>query len=153
MLQMLRIYSRNKIGDIGDPCGIPVSSSTFSCICPLKESCSFLLLRKVATHCVNAIGSPSSLQIDRSWFSETWSKAPFTSRNNVVAILCLAFFLLFLDWILFRSSRTASIADRCLLPPSCESWSKLVVLARYPNLVAKIFSRVFPRQFNKEIGL
>ena len=118
MLQILRIYSRNKIGDIGDPCGIPVSSSTFSCICPLKESCIFLLLRKVATHCVNAIGSPSSLQIDRSWFLETWLKAPFTSRNNVVAILYLAFFLLFLDWILFRSNKTASIADRCLLPPS-----------------------------------
>ena len=118
---MLRRYSRNKIGEIGEPCGIPVSSFTFSCICPLKESCSFLLLRKVATHCVNAIGSPSSLQIDRSWFAETWSKAPFTSRNNVVAILCLAFFLLFLDWILFRSSKTASIADRCLLPPNCES--------------------------------
>src|SRR6266446_6357399 len=148
MLQILRIYSRNKIGDIGDPCGIPISSSTFSYICPLKESCSFLLLRKVATHYINAIGSPSSLQIDRSWFSETWSKAPFTSRNNVVAILCLAFFLLFLDWILFRSSRTASIADRCLLPPSCESRSKLVVLARYPNLVVKIFSRVFLRQFS-----
>ncbi len=121
MLQILCIYSRNKIGDIGDPCGIPVSSSTFSCICPLKESCSFLLLRKVATYCVNAIGSPSSLQIDRSWFLETWLKAPFTSKNNVVAILYLAFFLLFLDWILFRSSRTASIADRYLLPPSCES--------------------------------
>ena len=111
------------------------------------------MLRKVATHWVNAIGSPSSLQIDRSWFAETWSKAPFTSRNNVVAILCLAFFLLFLDWILFRSSKTASIADRCLLPPSWESWSKLVVLARYPNLVAKIFSRVFPKQFSKEMGL
>ena len=121
MLQILCIYSRNKIGDIGDLCGIPVSSSTFSCICPLKESCSFLLLRKVATYYVNVIGSPSSLQIDRSWFLETWLKAPFTSRNNIVAILYLAFFLLFLDWILFRSSRTASIADRCLLPPSCES--------------------------------
>jgi len=153
MLQMLRIYSRNKIGDIGDPCGIPVSSSTFSYICPLKESCSFLLLRKVATYYVNAIGSPSSLQIDKSWFLETRSKAPLTSRNNVVAILCLAFFLLFLDWILFRSNKTASIADRYLLPPSWESWSKLVVLARYPNLVAKIFSKVFPRQFSKEIGL
>jgi len=117
----LRIYSRNKIGDIGEPCGIPVSSSTFSCVCPLKESCGFLLLRKVATHWVNAIGSPSSSQIDKSWVLETWSKAPFISRNNVVAILCLAFFLLFLDWILFRSSRTASIADRCLLPPNCES--------------------------------
>jgi len=117
----LRIYSRNKIGDIGEPCGIPVSNSTFSCICPLKKRCSFLLLRKVATYCVNAIGSPSSLQIDRSWFLETWLKAPFISRNSVVAILCLAFFLLFLDWILFKSSRTASIADRCLLPPNCES--------------------------------
>ena len=54
-------YSRNKIVDIGDPYGIPVSSSTFSWICPLKESCSFLLLRKVAAHYVNAIGSLSSL--------------------------------------------------------------------------------------------
>ena len=117
----MRIYSRNKIGDIGEPCSIPVSSSTFSCIYPLKESCSFLLLRKVATYCVNAIGSPSSLQIERSWFLEIWLKAPFTSRNSIVAILCLAFFLLFLDWILFRSNRTASIADRCLLPPNCES--------------------------------
>ena len=117
----MRIYRRNKIGDIGEPYGIPVSISTFSCICPLKQSCSFLLLRKVATHYINAIGSPSSLQIDRSWFTEIWLKAPFTSRNNVVAILYLAFFLLFLDWILFRSSRIASIADRCLLPPSCES--------------------------------
>ena len=97
MLQILRIYSRNKIGDIGDPCGIPVSNSTFSCICPLKESCSFLLLRKVATYCVNAIGSPSSLQIDKSWFLEIWLKAPFIFRNNIIAILYLAFFLLFLD--------------------------------------------------------
>ena len=85
MLQILCIYNRNKIGDIGDPCNIPISSSTFSCICLLKESCSFLLLRKVATYYVNAIGSPSSLQIDRSWFLETWSKAPFTSRNNIGA--------------------------------------------------------------------
>src|SRR6266568_9351819 len=150
---MLRRYSRNKIGEIGEPCSISVSSSTFSCICPLKESCSFLLLRKVATYCVNAIGSPSSSQIDRNWFLEMWSKAPFTSRNNVVAILCLAFFLLFLDWILFRSSKTASIADHYFLPPNYESCSKLVVLAKYPNLIAKIFSRVFPKQFNKEIGL
>jgi hypothetical protein len=96
-IYVLLQYSRNKIGDIGEPCGIPDSGSTFSCICPLKESCSFLLLRKVSTYYVNAVGSPSSLQIDRSWFLETWSKAPFTSRNNVVAILCLAFFLLFLD--------------------------------------------------------
>src|ERR1700679_1410616 len=143
MLQILRIYSRNKIGDIGVACGIPVSSSTFSCICPLKESCSYLLLRKVATPYVNAIGSPSSLQIDRSWLLETWSKTPFTSRNNVVAILCLAFFLLFLDWILFRSSKTASIADRCLLPPSWESWSKLVVIARYINLLINIIFYIF----------
>ena len=121
MLQILRIYSRNKIGDIGEPCGIPVSISTFSCICPLKESCSFLLLRKVATYCINTIGSLSSLQIDRSWFAETWLKAPFTSRNNVVAILYLAFFLLFLDWILFRSSRIALITDRYLLPSSYKS--------------------------------
>ena len=152
-LQILRRYSRNKIGGIGEPCSIPISNSTFSYICLLKKSCSFLLLRKVATYWVNAIGSPSSLQIDRSQFAETWLNAPFISRNSVVAILCLAFFLLFLDWILFRSSRTASIADRYLLPPSCKSQSKLVVLARYPNLVVKIFSRIFPRQFNKEIGL
>ena len=117
----MRIYSRNKIGDIGEPCGIPVSISTFSCICLLKQSYSFLLLRKVVTYCVNAIGSPSSLQIDKSWFAETWLKAPFTSRNSVVAILYLPFFLLFLNWILFRSSRTASITDRYLLPPSYES--------------------------------
>src|ERR1700679_2236952 len=143
MLQILRIYSRNKIGDIGEPCGIPISSSTFSYICLLKESYSFLLLRKVATYCINIIGSPSSLQIDRSWFTEIWSKAPFTSRNNVVAILCLAFFLLFLDWILFRSSKTASIADRCLLPPSWESWSKLVVIARYINLLINIIFYIF----------
>ena len=97
ILQILRIYSRNKIGDIGEPYGIPVSISTFSYIYPLKESYSFLLLTKVATYYINAIGSPSSLQIDRSWFAETWLKAPFTSRNSVVAILCLAFFLLFLD--------------------------------------------------------
>jgi hypothetical protein len=111
----------NKIEDIGEPCGIPVSIPTFSYTCPLKESYSFLLLRKVVTHYINAIGSPSSLQIDRSWFAKTWLKAPFTSRNNIVAILYLAFFLFFLDWILFRSSRTALIADRCLLSPSCES--------------------------------
>ena len=60
-LQILRIYSRNKIGDIGEPCGIPVSNSTFFYICPLKESCSFLLLRKVATYYVNIIGSFNSL--------------------------------------------------------------------------------------------
>jgi len=150
---MLRRYSINRIGDIGEPCGIPVSIFTFSCVCPLKESCIFRLLIKVATHCVNAMGSSSSLQIDKSWFAETWSKAPFTSRNNVVAILCLAFVLLFFDWILFRSSKTASIADRCFLPPSCKSCSKLVVLAKYPNLITIIFSRVFPRQFNKKIGL
>jgi hypothetical protein len=46
--------------------------------CAVKVLCSFLLLRKVATHCVNAIGSPSSLQIDKSWFLETWLKAPLT---------------------------------------------------------------------------
>ena len=82
-----------------------------------------------------------------------WLKAPFTSRNNVVAILYLAFLLLFLDWILFKSSKAALIADRYFLPPSCKSCNKLVVLARYPNLVAKIFFRGFPKQFNKEIGL
>ena len=74
-----------------------------------------------------------------------WSKAPFTSRNNVVAIFCLAVLLLFLDWILFKSSKTASIAHHCFLPPSCKSCSKLVVLAKYSNFVAKIFSRVFPK--------
>ena len=82
-----------------------------------------------------------------------WLKAPFTSRNNIVAILCLAFLLLFFNWILFRSSKTALITDCCFLPPSYESCSKLVVLAKYPNLVVKIFSRVFPKQFNKETGL
>ena len=82
-----------------------------------------------------------------------WLKAPFISRNNVVAIFCLAFLLLFLDWILFKSSKTASIMDRYFLPPSCKSYSKLVVLARYPNLVIKNFFRGFPKQFNKEIGL
>ena len=50
--------------DIGDPCGIPVSTSTFSYICLLKESYSFLLLTKVATHYINAIDSPNSLQTD-----------------------------------------------------------------------------------------
>jgi hypothetical protein len=45
------------------------------------------------------------------------------------------------------------IIDRCFLPPSYKSYSKLVVLAKYPNLIVKIFSRVFPKQFNKETGL
>jgi len=93
----LYIYSRNKIGDIGDPCGILISNSTFFYICPLKESYIFLLLKKVAIYYINAIDNPNSIQIDRNWFLETWSKAPFTSRNNIVAILYLAFFLLFLD--------------------------------------------------------
>ena len=120
-LQILHKYSINKIGDIGEPCGILVSIFTFYCICLLKKSCIFQLLIKVVTHYVNAMGSPISLQIDNNQFAKTWLKAPFTSRNNVVAILFLAFFLLFLDWILFKSSKTASIADRCFLPPSCES--------------------------------
>ena len=85
------------MGDISEPCNIPISISTFSYICLLKESYSFLLLIKIATYCINIIGSLSSLYINKSQFIEMWLKAPFISRNNIVAIFCLAFLLLFLN--------------------------------------------------------
>jgi len=77
------IKNRNRIGDRGDPCGIPVRVGIVSLSWP---SNTILVLRPVRKDWVNLIiqsGRPFFLRIHRSLSCDTWSKAPLISRLSI----------------------------------------------------------------------
>jgi hypothetical protein len=60
------MYIRNSIGDIGLPCGIPISTVLNSSTWPSKASLSVLFLRKEETHDIKLGGRLSFPNILRS---------------------------------------------------------------------------------------
>ena len=144
-----RVYIRNSIGDIGLPWGIPVSTTLNSSILLLKESRSCRSSRNERVQVISRVGILRSFMIASSLFFDTWSKAPFTSRNRAEVFLwsrhCRS--------TKFFRSITASTADFFFRPPICDWWSKCVVSARYPSRFASIRSLILPRQLSSEITL
>lgn len=92
---------------MGLPCGIPDLIWEKDLVWPSKESFKRRWLRKDFTQEIRLRGRPRFPRTDRSWFFETWSKAPFMSRKRVDVFL---FIFLSILTLLVRSSAVL-IAD------------------------------------------
>ena len=142
-----RIYIENKMGKIGDPCGIPVRIARAACFFPLNANSIFRSIMNDWTHRINWFGIFNFYKMSINRSVETWLNAPFTSRNRHEK----TFFEFFAVWISCNRHRDASIADRFFLPPICSLCNKFECSAKCDNRVAMIFSDIFLKQFNNII--
>ena len=113
-----------------------------------KVKLASLSVRKESTHLVMAGLSLISLRVCRRRSLKTLSKAPLTSMQRVD----VTFPSLFPWSTMDVSSMAASTADLFGLPPIWRWWSRWCFSAMWDNREAIIFSEIFPRQFNREMG-
>ena len=134
-----------RIGEIGDPRGMPVLTGWRFSLSPSKARPICRSERKECVHLMTTGWRWSPYIVSKSRALEIWWKAPLTSKKMMVSI-----FLLLLAWMMsWRRQRTAWIAARYFLPPICLLWRRSDVSARKESLVAIIFSEIFPRQLSR----
>ena len=108
-------YIKKSIGDIGEPCGMPVSIDDISSLSLSKarEICRFDM--KSFVHAIILSAMPSDRIVLNNLALETLSKAPLTSSIRLVDFnLCDCAFC-----TSCTRHMTASIAEHCFQPPIC----------------------------------
>src|SRR6266480_7829599 len=109
------IKKRKRIGEMGDPWGIPEFVWTYLLSYPLKATLVRLPYIKFLTYFMTHSGRPFLCRIRRSLSVDTWSYAPLISKLSINTI---QFFLL-LQAICTQDVRRSSTdkVDLLLLPP------------------------------------
>ena len=106
-------YNRNKIGETGEPWGIPVMIGVIGSDLASKVRLASLSVRKELTHLMMAGLSLICVSVCKRRCLKTLSNAPLTSMHRVDVIFPSLF-----PWsIVDVSSMTASTADLLGLPP------------------------------------
>src|SRR5947207_3462634 len=114
---------RNRIGERGEPCGMPVSTCIRSVLFPSKAIDVVLSLRNPAVIWRSHSGSPFRLAVSRSLVWDTLSNALERSRLSTDTILLgSAFHTL---WAVAVSSVRAVVVDLLFRAPYCVSGSRL----------------------------
>src|SRR5437588_11035676 len=118
-------YRRNRIGEIGDPCDMPVSIDFMSSFSLSNERATRLFDMKSFVQFTMFCEIPRFFIVFNSLSLDTLSNAPFTSNiKHDDTYLCeLAF------WISCVSLNAASTAERCFRSPICSSCSSLYISA------------------------
>ena len=106
-------YRRNRIGETGEPWGIPVMIGVMGSDSASKVRLASLSVRNESTHLMMAGLSLICVRVCRRRCLKTLSNAPLTSMHRVDVIFPSLF-----PWsIVDVSSMTASTADLLGLPP------------------------------------
>ena len=142
--------NRNRIGDKGDPWGMPVWVWIHSLSYPVNAIRVRLLVRKLAMTWINHSGSPFLFRIQRRRSWETLSKAPAKSKLSIdTTHPGRAFHAV---WTHEVSKPTADRVDRCFQAPIWFQGSNECSSAALLIRSAKIFSITFARVFSSAIG-
>ena len=140
---------RNKIGDRGDPCRIPVGVGIGSLSYPSIIIFVERPVRKAWTNLIVQSGRPLFLKIHRSLSCDTLSKAPLRSRLSMDTVhpgwACHA------AWTLEVTRERAERVDYFFFVPIWVHSSSSCVSATFYIYFIMIFSRSFSKVFFKAI--
>src|SRR5215472_19366572 len=107
------LYMMNRIGNSGDPCGIPAGVENASVVMPLNFMLVVLLLKNDPTHCVIFFGIHRFLMLCNRRLWCTLLNAPATSINTVEYI----FPSFHAEYIFSSNNSMASSVVRPCRPP------------------------------------
>src|SRR5437588_6035024 len=77
------------MGEMGDPCGMPVLIGLRGCFCPSNAKAKDLSDKNVSIQERTGSGKPNDCKTKSSWVLDTWSKAPLTSIKRAESTLPL----------------------------------------------------------------
>ena len=145
------LKNRKRIGDIGDPCGIPVSAGSSLLVILSRVREVSLSVRKLLVQFTISFGIPFCLRLwSRRWW-ETLSKAPVISSERRLATL---FFLQF-QTVCTASTivSRAVFVDLFLLAFICSGGRRSLSSAQSLSLRAITVFSAFPSVLKSVIGL
>jgi len=150
------LYSMNRIGDNGDPCGIPASMFISLDVVPLNRSCVVHPVRKL---CISLTSCMGTCLLFMLWIRQLWwtlLNAPAMSMKITEYISCRFHELYtFSVSIVIASSVVCCRCppNRCRSPPKWFAGSKSCVSIRQLSDSMTMLSRILPIVFSSAIGL
>src|SRR6266480_3708804 len=145
------IKKRKRMGEMGDPWGIPEFVWTYLLSYPLKATFMRLPCMKFLTYLIIHSRRPFFFNIQRSLSVDTWSYAPLMSKLSIKTTQPFQLLQATCTHEVRRSS--ADKVDLFLLPPIWFHGSRLCSSAASASLVAIILSTILASVFSKATGL
>src|SRR6266480_3078500 len=142
---------RKRIGEMGDPWGIPEFIWTHSLSYPLKATLVHLPYIKFFTYFMIHSGRPFLCSIHRSLSMDTWLYTPLISKLSIDTIQPFLLLQAVCTHDVRRSS--ANKVDLLLRPPIWFHGSRLCSSAALASLVVTILSTTLASVFSKATGL
>jgi hypothetical protein len=143
------MYIANRMGDIGEPWGMPEFVGVIAVSWPLIISDTFLSFMKVSIHLISCrLASSSSMRLV-SLVLDTWSKAPFMSMRIVPAIFPFPSFGILLPLGMLPHLLLSNAF--CFLQPNWPLYSFLSIVSAGREVTT--FSTIFPIQFSRHMIL
>jgi len=144
----LAVYIADRMGDRGEPCGVPLIISNGSDTCPPPLRVAVRAERKDSTQAHIPVGKPLSLNICMAQVGLRLSKKPEMS-NSRRAPARLATLVAYMRWMRVAA---VSITEWWGWDPNCVIGSRSCAWMSSLILLETIFSRSFPAHSIREMG-